>query len=340
MRKPVVLVTGAGGEVGQGLISAFSESADRDIVALDLNPLPESLAGRCVAAIVGDILDQKLLQRLVSEYEIHAIYHLAAMLSTRSEYSPDTAHRVNVEGTLNLLNMAHEQAHWHGNAVMFLFPSSIAVYGFPDVATKAQTGRVREIEWNFPTTMYGCNKCYCEQLGRYYTNHFRQLAAEVVPSGVDFRSVRFPGLISALTLPSGGTSDYAAEMIHAAAQGQPYRCFVKNDARLPFMVMPDAIKALNQLAAAPDDRLGQRVYNVTSFSLSAGELRDRVLAAFPGADITFEADSARARIVDSWPSDVNDDPARRDWDWSPDYDVDRAFEHYLIPQISERYRST
>src|SRR6185295_16941446 len=116
---------------------------------------------------------------------------------------------------------------------------------------KTAAGRVKETDWNFPTTMYGCNKLYCEHLGRYYAMHYRQLAAERIPSGVDFRSIRFPGLISAFTVPAGGTSDYAPEMIHAAAQGKPYACFVTEDARLPFMAMPDAIKALVKLAEAP-----------------------------------------------------------------------------------------
>lgn len=338
MRKPVTLITGASGEVGYGLIERFAAAGDRDLVALDLKPLPDDMRAMCSTSIVGDILDQNLLQRLISEYEIHAIYHLAALLSTRAEFTPDTAHRVNVEGTLNLINLAHEQSRWHGNPVRFIFPSSIAVYGLPDLPTKRRAGRIRESEWNLPTTMYGCNKCYCEQLGRYYTEHYRQLSAEPQSSGVDFRCVRFPGLISAITLPSGGTSDYAAEMLHSAARGEPYACFVGEEARIPFMVMPDAIKALDMLANAPASKLSQRVYNVTAFSLSAKELRDRVSRAFPKADITFSPDRKRAGIVDTWPADVDDSLAARDWGWEPDYDVDRAFDEYLIPTIAKNYQ--
>jgi nucleoside-diphosphate-sugar epimerase len=338
MRKPVILITGANGEIGHGLIAHLGQFTQHNLVAIDLNPFEESLVKYCTATIVGDILDENLLQRLVSEYEVHEIYHLAALLSTRSEYTPTRAHRVNVDGMLNLLQLAHEQSRWHGHTVKFLFPSSIAAYGMPDRTTKNKIHRVRETEFNFPTTMYGCNKLYCEQLGRYFTLHFRQLAAERAPSGVDFRSLRFPGLISAVTIPSGGTSDYAPEMIHAAAKGEPYACFVDEEARLPFMVMPDAIKALTMLAHAPAEKLTQRVYNVTAFSLTAGEFRDLVLEAFPEAKITFEPDIPRAAIVDSWPADVDDTPARRDWGWKPDYDVDRAFHDYLIPTISRYYR--
>ncbi len=340
MRKPAVLVTGASGEVGYGLIRRFETTSELQVVSLDLKEPPPELREKCSAAIVGDILDQNLLQRLVTEYEIHAIYHLAALLSTRAEYTPETAHRVNVEGTLNLLRFAHEQARWHGNPVKFIFPSSIAVYGLPSPEEKKKAGRVRETDWMFPTTMYGCNKCYCEHLGRYYSLHYRQLAAEAGSSGVDFRSVRFPGLISAVTMPTGGTSDYAVEMIHAAAQGKAYSCFVAAAAQIPFMVMPDAIKALLQLADAPVEQLSQRVYNIAAFSLSAGDLRKRVLKAFPKAEISFEPDAQRARIVDSWPEDVDDARARRDWNWKPDYDVDRAFEEYLIPEITRNYATT
>jgi len=337
MRKPVILITGANGEIGHGLIAYFVGQEQDDIVALDLKPLDEKIVRDGVVSIVGDILDENLLQRLVSEYEIHTIYHLAALLSTRSEYTPAIAHRVNVDGTLNLLQLAHEQARWHGHTVKFLFPSSIAAYGLPDAAAKSRVGKVRENEWNFPTTMYGCNKLYCEQLGRYFTKHYRQLAAERAPSGVDFRAVRLPGLISAVTVPSGGTSDYAPEMIHHAAQGKPYACFVREDARLPFMAMPDAIQALVTLADAAAARLTQHVYNVGAFSLTAGEIRHRVLKAFPQARITFEPDPPRAAIVDTWPADVDDTPARRDWGWKPQYQADRAFDEYLLPAISKLY---
>jgi nucleoside-diphosphate-sugar epimerase len=338
MRKPVILITGANGEIGHGLIEYFRGQDRHDIVALDLKPIDERLASPNLTGIQGDILDDNVMQRIVSEFEIHVIYHLAAMLSTRSEYTPDVAHNVNVNGTLNLLKLAREQATWHGTPVRFMFPSSIAVYGLPDLATKADAGRVRERDWNVPTTMYGCNKLYCEQIGRYYSTHFRQLAADRSPSGVDFRSIRFPGLISAVTLPAGGTSDYASEMVHAAAQGQPYRCFVEESARIPFMAMPDGIKALRMLAEVEPGRLRLRSYNIGAFSLSAGEIRDHVRRAFPNAEITFEPDRPRNGIVDSWPADVDDSAAARDWDWKPDYDARRAFNEYLAPTIAEFYK--
>jgi nucleoside-diphosphate-sugar epimerase len=278
-----------------------------------------------------------MLSRLISEYEFEAIYHLAAMLSTRAEFSPESAHRVNVEGTLVLLQLAAEQSEWRNEPVRFIFPSSIAAYGMPDLETKKNYSKVREWEWNYPRTMYGCNKLYCEQLGIYYSRYYRQLAADR-PVMLDFRCVRFPGLISAFTIPSGGTSDYGPEMLHAAAKGVPYACFVREDVRIPFMVMPDAIKSLLLLTEAPLKTLGRSVYNVTSFSLSATEFRDRVLRAFPDARISFEPDLKREGIVNSWPADLDDTHACRDWGWHPDYDVDRSFDEYLVPNIRQRYQ--
>jgi nucleoside-diphosphate-sugar epimerase len=156
---------------------------------------------------------------------------------------------------------------------------------------------------------------------------------------LDFRSVRFPGLISAFTIPSGGTSDYGPEMLHAAAQGQPYECFVREDTTINFMAMPDAIRALLDLAKAPAEKLNQRVYNVSSFSLSAEAFCQQVSRAFPAAQITYQPHPKRQGIVDTWPMDTDDTRARRDWGWQPEYDLARSFEEYLVPNIRKRYQS-
>jgi nucleoside-diphosphate-sugar epimerase len=336
MRKKGILITGAAGEIGDSLIRALAEGGENRIVSLDLRPLAPELASM-TTHIQGDLLDQLLLARLVSEYEIGTIYHLAALLSTRAEFTPEMAHQVNVEGTLSLLRLASDQSQWRGEPVLFMFPSSIAAYGMPNLEVKAQYPHVREWEWNYPTTMYGCNKLYCEMLGIYYSQYYRQLAAER-PVTLDFRAIRFPGLVSAFTVPSGGTSDYGPEMLHAAAQGQPYACFVREDACIPFMAMPDAVTALLRLAKAPASALTRRVYNITSFSLTAAEIRDMVLRHFPGAQVTFQPDLKRQGIVDSWPAGLNDNDARRDWGWYPDYDLERSFGEYLVPNIRRRYQ--
>jgi nucleoside-diphosphate-sugar epimerase len=245
---------------------------------------------------------------------------------------------VNVAGTINLLEFAQKEGESHGRPVVFIYPSSIAAYGLPDLQTKARAGRVREDDYRHPTTMYGCNKLYCEELGRYYARYYKQLSVDILPR-VDFRSVRFPGLISATTMPSGGTSDYAPEMIHAAAKGEPYACFVRPDTTTPFMAMPDAVGTLRRLATTPRAQLTRTTYNVTAFSRSAAEIRDVVMAAFPAAQITYKIDAKRQGIVDSWPADVDDSAARADWGFRPEYDFDRAFHQYLIPTIRSYYRS-
>jgi nucleoside-diphosphate-sugar epimerase len=188
--------------------------------------------------------------------------------------------------------------------------------------------------------MYGCNKLYCEQLGRYYARHYKQLSADATIGRVDFRAVRFPGLISADTVPSGGTSDYAPEMIHAAARGEAYACFVRPDTRIPFMTMPDAVAALLDLAHAPRESLTQTAYNLGAFAPTADDVRGEVLRAFPEAQLTFAVDDKRQGIVDTWPEDVDDSAARRDWHFDPQFNFERAFRDYLIPRIKDRYKAS
>jgi nucleoside-diphosphate-sugar epimerase len=332
-----VLITGAGGEIGHGLIARLSERGDRAIVTLDVSRLDATIADKVDHEITGSILDRGLLERVLAEFRVELVFHLAALLSTRSEFTPMTAHQVNVEGTLNLLNFAQHEAESHGRPVVFMYPSSIATYGLPDRAAKAAAGKVKEDEWPHPTTMYGCNKLYCELLGTYYARHYKQLAAESASGRVDFRGVRFPGLISGLTVPSGGTSDYAPEMIHSAAKGAPYACFVRPDTRIPFMAMPDGIDALMTFASAPRERLTRTTYNVAAFNPSAEEIREVVLQAFPSARIDWDVDPKRQGIVDSWPADVDDSTARRDWGFAPRYDFEHAFNEYLVPTIRQHY---
>jgi len=336
MRKPVVLITGAGGEIGHGLVARLS-SGQKAIVTLDVAPLDKSLTPLIEREFTGSITDTALLDRVLAEFEVDLVFHLAALLSTRSEFTPVTAHQVNVEGTLNLLEFSQRQGESHGRAVVFVYPSSIAAYGLPDLATKTRAGRVSEDAFTHPRTMYGCNKLYCEQLGRYYARHYKQLSADTIPR-VDFRCVRFPGLISALTVPSGGTSDYAPEMIHAAAKGEAYTCFVRGETKIPFMAMPDGVDALLAIAGVDRTRLTQTAYNLTAFNPSAAEIQRVVERAFPGAAIGYKIDQKRQEIVDSWPEDVDDSAARRDWGFAPRYDFTSAFHDYLIPTITQRYR--
>jgi threonine 3-dehydrogenase len=335
MKRTAVLVTGACGEIGQALVGGLARSGDYRIVTTDLLPLPEAIEALSAEHVQGDLV-YRIKQ--FYDYDFDVIFHLAASLSSKAEVATEEAHRINVEGTMQLLMLAAYKSEKNRKPVRFLFPSSIAAYGLPNLAAKKAAGRLKEEDHNTPHTMYGCNKLYCEKLGLYYSRYYGQRHLDPEPPVMlDFRAIRFPGLISAFTLPSGGTSDYGPEMLHAAAQDKPYACFVREDTQISFMAMPDAIKALIMLTNASREDLNHYVYNIAAFSLTAGEFRARALKTFPGAQVSFAPNPRRQGIVDSWPEDVDDSFARREWGWKPDYDMDRFFEDYFLPEIRKRY---
>ncbi len=335
MSEKQVLVTGACGEIGQALVQGLAKRGGYRIVTADFMALPDSIKNLSSEHVQGDLV-YKI--KTFYDYDFDIIFHLAASLSSKAEVATEEAHRINVEGTMQLLMLAAYRSEKYNKAVKFLFPSSIAVYGMSNLAAKKSAGVVNEDEWNTPHTMYGCNKLYCEKLGMYYGKYYGQKHLDVKPpTMLDFRAIRFPGLISAFTLPSGGTSDYGPEMLHAAAQDKPYSCFVRADTKISFMAMPDAIKSLMMLTDVPREKLTNSVYNIAAFAITADEFRQRALKAFANAKITFEPNPRRQGIVDSWPEDVDDSLARTDWNWKPDYDVDRFFDDYFLPEIRKRY---
>jgi threonine 3-dehydrogenase len=310
--------------MGRSLVPRLAD-AGFEVVGLDRAPLPPELASRCRRSLVIDIADTQAMRDVIHEHPPERVFHLAAILSRLAERDPDLAHQVNVEATLALFRACRES----GREVRFLFPSSIAVYGLPDVATKNQVGAIQEWMWNTPAAIYGCDKLYCELAGAYWAERTKSESA----GRFDFRSIRFPGLISSDSLPTGGTTDYAPLMIHAAAKGEPYECFVREDSRLPFMTMPDAIEAFVALSDADASRLTRRVYNIRGFSASAGEIRDQVRREFPAAKITFAPVPERQRLVDSWPADADDARARRDWGLVHRHGLAEAFGQYLLPAL-------
>ena len=335
MTEKLVLVTGACGEIGQALVQGLAKQGGYKIVTADLAPLPDSIKSMSAEHAQGDLV-YKI--KTFYDYDFDVVFHLAASLSSKAEVSSEDAHRINVEGTMQLLMMAAYRSEKYHKSVKFLFPSSIAAYGMSDMATKNAAGAVSEDDYNTPHTMYGCNKLYCEKLGVYYSRYNGQKHLDDNPPHfLDFRAIRFPGLISAFTLPSGGTSDYGPEMLHAAAQGMPYACFVREDTKISFMAMPDAIKSLLMLLDVPREKLSHQVYNIAAFAITAKDFRDRAVKAFPGAQITFEPNPRRQGIVDSWPEDVDDTLARTEWGWAPEYDADRFFDEYFLPEIRKRY---
>jgi len=335
MKKPEVFVTGANGEIGQRLIEALAEEGIYDIVALDLREPDPALSTLCKAFYRGNILDRTLISGIETNHRFEIIYHLAGLLSSTGERNPKLAHEVNVDGSINILQVAQNHSHLMGKPAVFIFSSSIAAYGVQDSDDRSLP--VKERQFLTPKTMYGINKLYIEQLGRYYTRFYKGEDAEPAAK-LDFRCLRFPGLISPDTVPSGGTSDYGPEMLHAAAQGEAYECFVSADTVLPFMVMSDAIRSLMMLSRARSEDMDNNIYNVTSFSVSAEQIRQRVLEAFPEAKISFRQDERKQAIVNSWPGILDDSLARKEWNWKPEYDFESAFQHILLPKVKERYQ--
>ena len=182
-----------------------------------------------------------------------------------------------------------------------------------------------------PNNIYGCNKLYCEKLGVYFSQFSKE------SNKFDFRSIRFSGIISATTLPTGGTSDYASEIIHSAIQNKNYSCFVNKNSKIPFMAMPDAIDSIIKIMTTERKNLTQSIYHIKAFNPSVKEIYAKIKNKFPQFKLTYNINKDRQRLVDSWPSDIDDSKARKDWGWSPIYDFDKALENYLIPEIRKFY---
>lgn len=336
MTKPEVFISGASGEIGYGLINFLNARGDVSIIAMDLREPPPNLKSKCTRFYVGDIRSQELIRVITENHDFSQVFHLAGLLSSTGEKNPLLAHEVNVNGSYNIIKMVQDQNQRRDALVTLVFTSSIAVYGIRE--TDDVTVPVQERQFLTPKTMYGVNKLYVEALGRYFSR-YSQGMPDQVHTPFDFRCLRFPGLISSETLPTGGTTDYGPEMLHAAARGEPYSCFVKRDTRLPFMLMEDAIRALIMLAEADKNVLQHNIYNVTSFSVTARQIEERVALYFPDAQITFDPVPHRQFIVDSWPRLIDDSWARADWNWSPEYGFEEAFDQVLVPRIKARYQS-
>ncbi len=330
-REKVILITGSNGEIGNNLINYFAKSTNTSILSLDLQPLENTT--KVKKHIVGSILNKEIIEDINADYEISSIYHLAAMLSTKSEFSPFSANEVNVNGTLNLIDLAIKQSITKNHPVKFFFPSSIAVYGID----KNNNNPIKENECLFPKTIYGMNKLYCEQLGIYFANNYHRLTKDYKENLLDFRSIRFPGLISVITKPTGGTSDYIPGLLHAAAENQEtYTCFVSEKAQLPFMVMPDAINAICKLMSIQKSYLKHEVYNISAFSPTVEQFYNKLLTYFPNLKIEYEINDKREEMVSGWPSQVDCSRALYDWNWEPKYNLDNAFSEYFIPHLKSK----
>ena len=321
---PGVLVTGAAGEVGHAILRGLAAGGAREVVATDLRSVDMDGA----ACVQGDLLDPSLVESLFTG-RIGLVIHLAALLSSAGEKHPDLAWQINADATWNLMRQSMSHAEAHGHTVRFVYPSSIAVHG----RDASQSHPLTEDEALAPRTLYGVTKRAMEQAGTWLSEECGRMLGQKPGGTLDFRSIRYPGLLSAETLPSGGTSDYAPEMVHAAVRGEDGTCFVPRHARLPFMIMPEAAEATLALASAPRSCLKQNVYAVGGFAPTAAELEEALQERFPDFEVEYDVHPIRSEIVDSWPADVDDSAARRDWGFRRGLDLAAALDDYLIPGI-------
>jgi len=298
---PRVLVTGALGQIGSELTLALRERYGCDnVVATDLRS-PEGPLAETGPCDILDVTDLNAVAEAVKKYETDTVYHLAAILSATGEKNPALCWRVNIDGTLNILNLAVEM-----KLGTIIVPSSIAVFG-PETP-RENTPQETVLK---PRTMYGVTKVCGELLGDYYVKRF----------GADVRGLRYPGIISSETPPGGGTTDYAVDIFYKAVQEGRYTCFVKEDTALPMMYMPDCIKATIDLAEADFTALKHHGdFNVGSLSFTAGELAAEISKHIPGFRVSYEPDFRQA-IADSWPRSVDDSAAREEWGWRPAWDL-------------------
>jgi nucleoside-diphosphate-sugar epimerase len=303
MVKEKILVIGASGQIGVELTLALRKIyGNNNVIASDLreeNPLLKG-TGPYVSM---DVMNKEMLHVQVIRQGITQIYLLAAILSATGEKNPNLAWHLNMQGLLNVLDIAREE-----KLSKVYWPSSIAVFG--PTSPKINCPQQTIIE---PTTVYGISKYAGEFWCNYYFNRY----------GVDVRSLRYPGLISYKSAPGGGTTDYAIEIFHEALEEKKYQCFLKEDTYLPMMYMEDAIKATLELMEAPASKITVRTsYNVSGMSFSPKEISEEIKKHIPDFEITYKADYRQA-IADSWPQSIDDTVARNDWGWQEDYNLEK-----------------
>jgi nucleoside-diphosphate-sugar epimerase len=301
MKKDSILVIGALGQVGSELVPLLRrEHGAYRVIAADRLP-PHNGPLKVGPYEQLDVLDRAALGAVIERYDINQVYHLAATLSATGERNPLSAWNLNMQGLLNVLDVAREK-----KPIRIFWPSSIAVFGPGAPRIDCPQDAAHD-----PTTIYGISKSAGEQWCRYYYEKY----------GVDTRSLRYPGLISWRTPPGGGTTDYAVEIFHQAAMGKSYTCYLQCDTRLPMMYMPDAIRAALEIMRAPAADLSVRgAYNLSALSFTPAELAAAITRHLPNFQTEYAPD-VRQSIADTWPADLDDTYARLDWGWSHEYEV-------------------
>lgn len=299
-----ILIIGANGQIGSELVEALAQQHGADnVIASDISTTNLYGARHYVQL---DVLDKEALARVVNGENVTQVYQLAAMLSATGEKAPLKAWTLNMDGLLNILEIARERKE-AGKPIKIFWPSSIAAFGPNTPANDTPQYTVMD-----PTTIYGISKLAGERLCEYYFLKY----------GVDVRSIRYPGIISFKSPPGGGTTDYAIAIFHSALRGERYDCFLGPETTLPMIYMPDAIRATIELMDAPAEKVKNRSsYNVAGVSFNPRELAAAIAKARPDFRIAYTPDSRQA-IADSWPKSLDDSAARADWGWQARIGVD------------------
>ncbi|MGL5637464.1 MAG: NAD-dependent epimerase/dehydratase family protein [Bacteroidales bacterium] len=298
-----ILVIGATGQIGSELTTELrARYGNNNVVAgyIPSAPLTEALAESGPSAI-ADVTDAKQIAEIVDKYQIDTVYNLAALLSAVGEKKPLLAWHIQIDGVLNLLEIAKEK-----NCAVFT-PSSIGAFGNNSPKDNTPQDTIQR-----PQTIYGISKVTTELLSDYYFHKY----------GVDTRSVRFPGLISYVTPPGGGTTDYAVDIYYSAVKGEKFVCPLQAGTFMDMMYMPDALNACVQLMEADPSKLIHRnSFNIAAMSFDPEKIAAEVKKLVPDFQMEYQIDELRQKIANSWPNSLDDTCAREEWGWKPQYDL-------------------
>ncbi len=299
-----IFITGSAGQIGTELTMKLRKIYGNDnVIASDIKPFKDKSVLESGPFEYADCLNASEMAKLIKKYNIDTIYHLAAILSGVAEAKPNLAWDVNINGLYNILEIAREY-----KCAVFT-PSSIGAFGPNTPKEKTPQDTIQR-----PTTMYGVTKVAGELLCDYYHKKF----------GVDTRGVRYPGLISNVALPGGGTTDYAVEIFYEAIKNKHYTSYIKAGTFMDMMYMPDALDAaVNIMEANPDKLIHRNAFNVTAMSFDPEMLADAIKKYIPEFKMDYEIDPIRQEIAESWPDSLDDSAARNEWDWNPKYDLDK-----------------
>ncbi|XP_041356598.1 L-threonine 3-dehydrogenase, mitochondrial-like [Gigantopelta aegis] len=313
---PRILITGSLGQLGSGLAALLRERyGNENVVMSDIVRAPKHILEQG-PFLFADVLNLKGLREIIVNYEIDWLIHFSALLSAVGEQNVPLAMKVNIEGLHNVLEVAKQYR------LKLFVPSTIGAFG-----PESPRNPTPDITIQRPRTIYGVSKVHGELMGEYYFHKY----------GLDFRSLRFPGVISPDAHPGGGTTDYAVEIFHDALTTGHHRCFLAPDTRLPMMYITDTLQATMDFLEVPSEELSMRTYNVTAMSFTPEELAEEVRKYVPQLEVTYVPDQRQA-IADSWPQVLDDEMARREWGWKHQYDLEgmcRIMFERLIPKLKE-----